>query len=152
MKLLCLHGAYGSGTVSSLPHMITMNAPNSSQKFKTQLSPFIAEVTKSNANQFEWVDGGYEAVPPPGFEAYFGAPPWRRFANFDGVKTLDSMVEKIRDFPEGLSAEDTMRRLTGGNDFGLGAGLQGSLERLFEIIDADPEIDVRGGHCGVYTT
>ena len=32
---------------------------------------------------------------------------------FDGISELDDMLTKIRDFPEGMSAEDTMRQLLG---------------------------------------
>lgn len=100
---------------------------------------------KPGSIAFRWVDGGHVVTPPPGFDDYFGTPPLYRFINFDGVSGLDDMLAKVRDLPEGLTAEDTMRRLVGEREVFSGPAVKSALARLFEFIDEDPEIDVRHG-------
>lgn len=53
------------------------------------------------------------AVPPKGFEDYFGNPPYFRFIEPDEVgKTEDDdVLSRIRDFPDCETPEDTMREL-----------------------------------------
>lgn len=83
------------------------------------------------------------AKPPPGFEDYFGPGPLFRFVEFDGMEGFEDLIEKIRDFPEGTSAEDTMRQLFGDQGAGYNeVNLRKCLNHLFDIIDADPEIEV----------
>lgn len=53
------------------------------------------------------------------------------------------MVDRIRDFPEGAHPEETMRALFGENPSCLAASVQSAIQRLLDIIDDDPEIDVR---------
>lgn len=61
---------------------------------------------------------------------------------YDGISGLDDMLTKIRDFPEGMSAEDTMRQLLGEQEMFSNNAVNKSMDRLFKIIDEDPEIDV----------
>ncbi len=50
--------------------------------------------------------------PPPGFEEYFGNPPYFRFIEPDVVKEgEDDVLARIRDFPDCETPEDTMREL-----------------------------------------
>ncbi|KAK2595359.1 hypothetical protein QQS21_006895 [Conoideocrella luteorostrata] len=123
MTILCLHGAYGSAS-----------------HFKTQLRPFIDAVEKSGTAEFKWINGAHSATPPPGFEAYFGPGPLYRFIDFDGVSELDDMLSKLREFPEGLNAEDTMRRLIGDNQAFTAPAVRRTLGRLIDMLDEDPEI------------
>lgn len=81
-------------------------------------------------------------MPPPGFEDYFGAGPLWRFIDHDGSNTFD-IVERIRDFPEGPNAEETMRLLMGEQPAYTTTSVQEAIQRLLEMIDADPEIEVR---------
>lgn len=113
------------------------------QAFQTQLAPFVSIVEKANSGEFKWIDGGHPATPPEGFSGYFGPPPWRRFINFDGVAALDDVLDKIREFPDGVTAEDAIRELTGGDVVYNAGAVRCTLDRLFKIIDEDPEIDVR---------
>jgi hypothetical protein len=112
------------------------------QAFETQLAPFVSVVEKANSGKFTWVDGAHEASPPEGFTNYFGPPPWRRHINFDGVSVLDDIIDKIREFPEGACAEDAIRELVGGEAVFHGPAVRSALERIFKMIDEDPEIDV----------
>lgn len=92
--------------------------------------------------EFKWINGGYSANPPAGFNDYFGRPPLFRHINFEGISELDDMVNKIRDMPEGMSPEDTIRKLIGEKDMYDAPAVKGALDRLMEILDEDPEIDV----------
>lgn len=93
--------------------------------------------------EFKWIDGGHGVTPPSGFDNYFGAPPLYRFIDFDGVSKIDDILSKVRDLPQGLTAEDTMRSLVGDQASWTVAAVRTTLDRLFDIVDSDPEIDVR---------
>lgn len=95
---------------------------------------------KTGAAQFKWINGGHIAQPPPGFDAYFGPGPLYRFIDFDGVSQLDDMLSKLREFPEGLTAEDTMRRLVGDQQTFSAPAVRSTLDRLIKVLDEDPEI------------
>lgn len=82
-------------------------------------------------------------MPPDNFANYFGAPPYYRFFAFDGVSALDTMVTKIREFPTGMTAEDTIRKLISEDEMSSFEAVQSTLDRIFKIIDEDPSIDVR---------
>jgi hypothetical protein len=123
------------------------NSHNLPQNFQVQLAPFIDAVQKSGKGSFKWINGAHKAVPPTGFDDYFGTPPLFRFMEFDGVEGLGDMLEKVRDFPEGMSAEDTIRQLIGDDQVWTGKAVRSALDRLFEIIDSDPEIDVSLSLC-----
>lgn len=99
-------------------------------------------VEKLGSVELKWINGGHVATPPPGFENYFGAPPLYRFIDFEGVSEFDDMLSKIRDIPKGLTAEDSMRRLVANQTSFRAEVVEATLERLFKIIDEDPEIDV----------
>ncbi|KAH7047329.1 serine hydrolase FSH [Macrophomina phaseolina] len=136
MKFLCLPGAYGSA-----------------KNFKVQLGPFAAECEKTGVVDFAWTQGTVPAKPPPGFEDYFGPGPLFRFVEFDGMEGFEDLVEKIRDFPEGISAEDTMRRLFGDQGSGYNeVNLRNCLNHLFDVIDADREIEGILGYSEGATT
>ncbi|RYP39452.1 hypothetical protein DL767_002186 [Monosporascus sp. MG133] len=123
MTILCLHGSYGSASV--------------------QLAPFINTIEKASRVKFRWIDGSHRAVPPPGFENYFGQPPLYRFVTFDGVEVLDDVLSKIRELPQGITPEDTIRSLVKEQQPYSPRTLQSALDRLFQIMDEDPEIDPR---------
>jgi hypothetical protein len=56
------------------------------------------------------------------------------------VSTFD-LLERIRDFPEGVSAEDTMRQLLGEESPYVRKSVESALDALFETIENDPEIE-----------
>lgn len=121
------------------------------QNFQVQLAPFISIIEKPGEIDFKWINGGHIAIPPAGFETYFGNPPLYRFINFDGVGGMDDITEKIRSIPEGTSAEETMRLLMGDQEAFTGPAVKETMARLFQILDEDPEIDVSAGRgaCSV---
>ncbi|KAI4595033.1 hypothetical protein KJ359_007286 [Pestalotiopsis sp. 9143b] len=95
MKFLCLPGAYGSA-----------------EKFKVQLAPLVKELTSDNSAEFRFIDAPCEAVPPKGFEDFFGKPPYYRFIEPDDKTSEETdPLSRIRDFPECDTPEETMREL-----------------------------------------
>ncbi|RDW89222.1 putative FSH2 [Coleophoma cylindrospora] len=98
MKFLCLCGAYGSA-----------------DKFKVQLAPLIRELKSDNTAELHFIHGPLQAYPPAGFEEYFGAAPYYRFIKGTEAENGGSdVLERIRNFPEGATAEDQMRELMSG--------------------------------------
>jgi predicted esterase len=79
-----------------------------------------------------------------GFESYFGPGPHYRFFKDKGEAEA-SAVEGIRVFPEADSPADALRALMpkGETKVGFAEAREAALERLYEALDADPEI------CGV---
>lgn len=107
------------------------------------MRPFIDAVEKKGLARFKWINGGHAATPPPGFDEYFGPGPLYRFIDFDGVSELDDMLSRLRDIPQGMTAEDAMRRLVGDKPSFQATAIQNTLDRLMMILDEDPEITVR---------
>lgn len=55
---------------------------------------------------------------------------------------MDDMLSKIRDMPQKSTPEDTIRKLIGDMEsFGAHA-VRSTLDRLFEILEQNPDIDV----------
>lgn len=106
------------------------------------MAPFVSVIEKPGEIDFKWIDGAHNAYPPKGFENYFGAPPHYRFVNFDGIRAMDDTLEKIREMPDGLSAEESMRMLIGEEETYTAPAVLSTLGQLLELIDADPEIEV----------
>lgn len=111
----------------------------------------MAEAEKRGTAQFEWTQGAYKAIPPPGFEDYFGAGPLFRFIDYDGMDAFD-LIDKIRDFPEGTSAEETMRALMGNDASAALESVRKTLQTLLDIIDEDPDIEGILGYSEGATT
>ena len=80
----------------------------------------MKELESDNTAQLHFVNGPVEAIPPDGFEDYFGAAPYYRFiepAVNDSGGGGGDVLDRIRNFPKGATAEDQMRELMrGGND------------------------------------
>lgn len=72
-------------------------------------------MASDNTAELHFVHGPIEAHPPVGFEEFFGVGPYYRFvkANETGKGESD-VLERIRNFPKGATAEDQMRELMRG--------------------------------------
>ncbi|UKZ60967.1 uncharacterized protein TrAtP1_002240 [Trichoderma atroviride] len=134
MKVLCLHGAFGSAS-----------------NFKVQLGIFTDATTRTGV-EFKWINGFTKATPPPGFDDYFGAPPLYRFMDIDGMSELEQLIVKIRDMPQGSSPEDTMRKLVANKEQFAAPAVIDSMNRLLQLLDDDPEIDSILGYSEGATT
>ncbi|CZT08520.1 hypothetical protein WAI453_007189 [Rhynchosporium graminicola] len=125
MKFLCLCGAYGS-----------------SDKFRVQLAPLVNELASDKTAELFFIHGPVQAYPPQGFEEYFGQAPYYRFIEpnkGDGTaEGGDDVLERIRHFPEGATAEDQMRELM---NYGSGSG----------SMDTTPESSDDGSNFGDYS-
>lgn len=102
----------------------------------------MAETEKRGNANFTWTQGTRPAPPPPGFEDYFGGGPLWRFIDYDGSEAFD-IVDRIREFPTGANAEATMRLLMGDQPAYALSSVQNAIQGLLDLIDADPEIEVR---------
>lgn len=105
------------------------------------MGPFVAEAKRRGNMDFSWTQGTHKAVPPRGFEDYFGAGAQWRFFDHDGMSSFD-VLERIREFPEGTNAEDTMRVLVADQPAYALSSVEEAVQWLLDMIDADPEIEV----------
>lgn len=124
MKFLCLHGAIG-------------NPDN----FGVQLDPLIRELSSDGSAEFLFATGGVEVHPHSGFEEYFGPGPHYRFLE-DGGIAEKAMLERVRDFPECDTPEDTIRNLVAReeNDAFSTTTVPKALDPLYDLLDANPDI------------
>lgn len=113
------------------------------KNFEVQLNPFTGAVEKPGSVEFRWINGSHAATPPDGFDDYFGAKPLYRFIEFDGVGAFDDIMNNIRDIPTGSTPEETMRLLVGPLAQSNSTAVQTAIDRLLDIIDQDPEIEVK---------
>ncbi|KAI1375072.1 serine hydrolase FSH [Hypoxylon crocopeplum] len=121
MKFLCLPGAYGSA-----------------DKFQVQLAPLVNELLSDDSASFRFVDAPCEAVPPEGFEDFFGKPPYYRFIEPDEKETQDTdVLSRIRDFPECDTSEDTMRELMKEGVASSVLSTNRAIQYLFDIMDKE---------------
>lgn len=75
------------------------------------------DVGDGQVSTFYFTHGPCKAVPPPGFEDYFGPAPHFRFIEPDVAASsgcADDVLSRIRNFPQCETAEDTMRELLRG--------------------------------------
>ncbi|TVY82151.1 Esterase FUS5 [Lachnellula suecica] len=136
MRFLCLCGAYGSADV---------NIPHSN-------APLVKELRSDDTAELHFVHGPVQAFPPEGFESFFGLGPYYRFIKPAQIETGGSdVLERIRNFPKGATAEDQMRELMSG---GVGAvpvpdvdgfsgdrSAQQAMDYLYQIMEEDGPFD-----------
>jgi hypothetical protein len=85
-----------------------------SPTYRIVVAPLVAELTSDNTAIFHFIDGNCGAVPPEGFEEFFGKPPYYRFIepdDKDKERPAEDVLTRIRDFPECETPEQTMREL-----------------------------------------
>lgn len=127
MRFLCLPGAYGSA-----------------EKFQVQLAPIVKELTSDNTATFHFIHGPCKAAPPNGFNEYFGQPPYYRFIEPDEDTAKsgdDDILDRIRDFPEGETPEDTMRELMSEGLSTSYKSFHRALDYLVDIMQKDGPFD-----------
>ncbi|GKZ24282.1 hypothetical protein AbraIFM66951_011194 [Aspergillus brasiliensis] len=125
MTILCLHGGFGSA-----------------KSFEIQLDPLTSVYQSLYPDiSFHYIDGGHRSDAPPESQGYFGPPPHYRFLEHDGIERSDDIMHRIRQLPRGATAEDTMRVLMNEHAMMSAACVREALDRLFRILDENPEID-----------
>ncbi|KAK5653668.1 hypothetical protein OQA88_8698 [Cercophora sp. LCS_1] len=130
MKFLCLPGAYGSA-----------------KNFSVQLGPLAEELEKRGLASFAYSQGGHEVDPPAGWEDYFGSRPLYRFLDTTRGDTFETL-RRLRHVPKGMNPEDTMRKFQSASTGGEWhqQAWRDALDRVFQSIDEDPEIDAILGY------
>jgi hypothetical protein len=79
---------------------------------KSATAPIVKELRSDDTAELHFVHGPVEAFPPEGFEDFFGVGPFFRFIKPSGPETGGTdVLERIRNFPKGATAEDQMREL-----------------------------------------
>ncbi|KAK5663305.1 hypothetical protein OQA88_3733 [Cercophora sp. LCS_1] len=142
MKILCLHGSYGSAAVSeSGPPASPSLSQEKPQNFKVQLAPLTDALRQLGPVEFAWIDGSHSVTPPAGFDNYFGSPPFYRFIDPDGVSGLDTMVESIRELSNGATTESTMRKLWDQNQKNGSAQVEFAVNNILQYLERNPDID-----------
>ncbi|ORY63889.1 serine hydrolase FSH [Pseudomassariella vexata] len=121
MKFLCLPGAYGSA-----------------DKFQVQLAPLIRELLSDDSASFHFINAPCKAVPPKGFEDFFGKPPYYRFIEPDESSDDEGdALSRIRDFPERDTPEDTMRELMNVGGASSYVSTQKAIQFLYKIMETE---------------
>lgn len=92
---------------------------------------------------FAFTQGAHEVEPPLGWENYFGSRPLYRFVEAEaGAGDAFEVVRRVRHIPRGLSPEATLRLFKPPRPIAYDwRAFREALDRLFEAIEADGEID-----------
>lgn len=98
-------------------------------------APILNELESDGTATFHFSHGRHKAVPPPGYEDFFGGPPFFRWMEESKDPGTVDGLERIRDFPSGASPEDTLRLFNPlGSSEGLAVTAAEALEHLIGII------------------
>ncbi|KAG5972446.1 hypothetical protein E4U58_006554 [Claviceps cyperi] len=107
------------------------------------MGPFVSKAKETGDHiSFKWISGRHEAIPPAGFSDYFGRGPLYRFIPFDGIEALEDVLHKLSEFPQGETAEDTIRQLIKsdhGSQYTWDA-VRTTIEYILDAVREDPEI------------
>lgn len=112
----------------------------------------MKELRSDNTAELYFVHGPIEAFPPEGFQEFFGHGPYFRFIKASGnEKNGDDVLDRIRNFPKGATAEDQMRELIRGNYASLpvhnpdedcrNESAQEALDYLYRIMEDEGPFD-----------
>lgn len=95
-----------------------------------------------------------QAFPPDGFEEFFGLGPYFRFIEpYKGEDGENDVLDRIRNFPEGATAEDQMRELMkvdigaidspvpSDGSWGANQSAQDAINYLYGIMERDGPFD-----------
>lgn len=124
-------------------------------------APLVNELASDNTAELHFIHGPVQAYPPEGFEEYFGQAPYYRFIEpnkGDGNGEGDDVLERIRHFPEGATAEDQMRELMSygsgsvgstpdssddGSNYGdySNSSAQNAMDYLYQIMEKEGPFD-----------
>jgi hypothetical protein len=78
-------------------------------------APLVMELRSDDTAELQFVHGHVEAFPPEGFEEFFGIGPYYRFIRPTETENGgNDILDRIRKFPKGATAEDQMRELMRG--------------------------------------
>lgn len=113
----------------------------------------MKELRSDNTADLFFVHGPVEAFPPEGFEEFFGCGPYYRFIKPAETENggSDDVLDRIRNFPKGATAEDQMRELMRGgigalpepdfDGYGGNESAEEALEYLYRIMEEEGPFD-----------
>jgi Serine hydrolase (FSH1) len=114
-------------------------------------APLVKELRSDNAAELKFVHGPVQAFPPEGFEEFFGVGPYYRFIKPAETETgSNDILDRIRHFPKGATAEDQMRELMRGGmtavpvsdlDVHSNESVQEALDYLYAIMEEEGPFD-----------
>lgn len=116
-------------------------------------APLVKELRSDDSADLYFIHGPVEAFPPEGFETYFGVGPYYRFMKPSGPekggKGGDDVLDRIRNFPRGATAEEQMRELMRGEIGPVSVphahlknqSAQEAIDYLYEIMEDDGPFD-----------
>ena len=151
-KFLCLAGAFGSTEVCQLSvefelHVAHLNTteiqgaawyvflPALNIFTDGSEAPLLNQLEGDGTASFHFIHGLHEATPPPGYEDFFGGPPFFRFLEETKDPNGVDGLERIRDFPAGASPEDTIRLFNPlGDSEGLAITAQQALDYVVGVV------------------
>jgi hypothetical protein len=131
--------------LASPPVSVDRAKADRKQKFRVQLAPLIKELASDDTAELFFVHGPVEAYPPEGFE-----DPHYRFIKPGSTQEGGSdVLDRIRNFPKGATAEDQMRELmrTGSvpvpnaNGGYADESAEEAMEYLYEIMQEEGPFD-----------
>jgi hypothetical protein len=76
-------------------------------------APLVKELSSDGTAEFHFIHGPIQAYPPKGFNEFSGTGPYYRFIE-GGDNGGGDVLDRIRNFPKGATAEDQMRELMRG--------------------------------------
>lgn len=118
-----------------------------------KIAPLIKELASDETAELFFAHGPVDAFPPEGYEDYFGPGPHYRFIKPGNTEEGGSdLLDRIRNFPKGATAEDQMRELMRG---GIGSAVpvpnadgtygdesaQDAMEYLYDIMQEEGPFD-----------
>lgn len=86
------------------------------------------------------MSGRVSAPEPPGFEGYFGPGPHFRFLEDQGL-ALRAMTERIREFPDRATPEDTLRALMNSRGAAIQHNIDSVLKFLYQKMDEEGDVE-----------
>lgn len=115
----------------------------------TILAPLVRELRSDSTAELFFVNGPVPAYPPEGFEEFFGVGPYYRFMKPSASEEASGgdVLDRIRNFPKGATAEDQMRELMRGGaatvlpEGNVNNSAAEAMEYLYHIMEEDGPFD-----------
>jgi hypothetical protein len=115
----------------------------------TILAPLVRELRSDSTAELFFVNGPVPAYPPEGFEEFFGVGPYYRFMKPSASEEASGgdVLDRIRNFPKGATAEDQMRELMRGGaatvlpEGNINNSAAEAMEYLYHIMEEDGPFD-----------
>jgi len=109
----------------------------------------VRELRLDSTAELFFINGPVPAYPPEGFEEFFGVGPYYRFMRPSASEEASGgdVLDRIRNFPKGATAEDQMRELMRGGaatvlpEGNVNNSAAEAMEYLYHIMEEDGPFD-----------